>query len=67
MITNSSLHYQIIKGIIDKGFAPTVDDLSEIFNINSEEVVKGLYELQDYHGVVLHPNEPKFGLYTRSH
>jgi hypothetical protein len=59
MMTNSSLHYQIIRGIIDNGFAPTVDDLSEIFNINPEEVVKGLYELQDYHGVVLHPNEPK--------
>ena len=58
-MTNSSLHYQIIRGIIDKGFAPTVDDLSVIFNTNPEEVVKGLYELQDYHGVVLHPNEPK--------
>jgi hypothetical protein len=59
MVTNSNLHYQIIKAVIDNGFAPTVDDLADAFKVGNEEVIKRLYELQDYHGVVLHPNEPK--------
>ena len=59
MVTNSSLHYQLIKGIIENGFAPTIDNLARIFRTKQEEVIKGLYNLQDYHGVVLHPNEPK--------
>lgn len=59
MITNSNLHYTIIKGIVDKGFAPTVNELSETLNYDEATIVKGLYDLQEYHGVVLHPNEPK--------
>ncbi len=59
MITNSELHYQIIKGIIENGFAPTIDDLADILKSDIEEVVKKLYDLQDYHGVVLHPDKPK--------
>lgn len=59
MITKSNLHYSIIKGIIDTGFAPSVDDLSETLKADKNEIVKGLYYLQEYHGVVLHPNEPK--------
>ncbi|MHA7129287.1 alkylmercury lyase family protein [Algoriphagus namhaensis] len=59
MITNSELHYQIIKGIIENGFAPTIDNLSDILKSDTEEVVKKLYDLQDYHGVVLHPDKPK--------
>ncbi len=59
MITHSNLHYHITKGIIDNGFAPTVDDLANILQADKEQVINGLYELQDYHGVVLHRNEPK--------
>jgi hypothetical protein len=59
MITNSNLHHAIIKGIIDNGFAPNVEDLSKILNVSKEEIIKGLHRLQEYHGVVLHPNEPK--------
>jgi hypothetical protein len=59
MITNSNLHFQLIKGIIDHGFAPTVDELAEIFKSDKEQVIEGLRQLQEYHGVVLHPNEPK--------
>ncbi len=59
MISNSILHYTIIQRIIDNGFAPSVEDLREILNAKNEEIVKGLLDLQDYHGVVLHPNEPK--------
>ena len=59
MITNSNLHYSIIKGIIDKGFAPNVEELSKTLNVDNNEIVNGLKDLQEYHGVVLHPNEPK--------
>lgn len=59
MVTNSSLHYSIIKAIIDNGFAPSVADLVDMHQSNSEEIVMGLYDLQEYHGVVLHPNETK--------
>lgn len=58
MITNSNLHYRILKHIIDHGFAPSVDSLAEIFQTNSEDVIKALHELQEYHGVVLHPHQP---------
>jgi hypothetical protein len=59
MVTNSNLHYSIIKGIIDNGFAPNVDDLSTLLIATESEIIEGLNNLQDYHGVVLHPNEPK--------
>lgn len=59
MITNGHLHYTIIRHIIDKGHAPDVDTLSEILQADADEIEKGLYALQEYHGVVLHPNEPK--------
>lgn len=59
MITNSILHYSIIKGILDNGFAPSLTELSETLHTSEAEIIKGLYALQDYHGVVLHPNEPK--------
>mgnify|MGYP000524521226 CR=1 FL=1 len=59
MITNSNLHYAIIREIIDKGYAPDIEGLSKILKADKVEIVAGLYELQKYHGVVLHPNEPK--------
>jgi len=58
-VTNANLHFQIIKWIIEKGYAPTVDDLTSILKANEDQVINGLNKLQDYHGVVLHPNEPK--------
>ncbi|MCF2875787.1 MULTISPECIES: alkylmercury lyase family protein [unclassified Tenacibaculum] len=59
MVTKSSLHYSIIRYIIDNGFAPDSQTLATILKSKKEIVEKGLYELQEYHGVVLHPNEPK--------
>jgi hypothetical protein len=59
MITNSSLHYHLIKGIIENGFAPGIDELAGALNADNETVIKGLYDLHEYHGVVLHPHEPK--------
>ncbi|PWL38711.1 hypothetical protein DKG77_10715 [Flagellimonas aquimarina] len=59
MVTNSNLHYSIIKGIIDNGFAPSVEDLSKTLKAAKEDIENGLKDLQEYHGVVLHPNESK--------
>ena len=59
MITNAQLHYSIIRTIIDNGHAPTTQDLMLEFDANEHEVVEALYALERYHGVVLHPNEPK--------
>jgi hypothetical protein len=59
MLSNSSLHFQLIQGVVKHGYAPTVEHLAEIFKLDKEHIVRGLIELQDYHGVVLHPNEPK--------
>jgi len=59
MITNSSLHYTIISEIIKHGFAPTIGTIAELLHTDKQDVVRGLYELEEYHGVVLHPHEPK--------
>lgn len=55
MVTKGLLHYAILKHIIDKGFAPNVKTLTELLKADPGEVEKGLYDLQEYHGVVLHP------------
>lgn len=59
MITNSNLHYIILDYIISTGYAPDLPTLSMLLKAPEAEVETGLYELQDYHGVVLHPNQPK--------
>jgi hypothetical protein len=58
MITNGRIHYEIIRHIIDKGYAPDIKMLSEILREPTEEVVKSLNALAESHGVVLHPNKP---------
>ena len=59
MLPNSLLHHTILKEIIDKGFAPDVAALAKIFKVEEEKIIQGLYALQEYHGVVLHPKTPK--------
>lgn len=59
MIEKTELHSVILQHIIDKGHAPNLADLSIIMEADEPEITQALYALQDYHGVVLHPNEPK--------
>ncbi len=59
MITNSKLHHILIKRIIEDGHAPTNQALAQHFGTSETEVTEALYKLQDYHGVVLHPDQPK--------
>ena len=58
MLTKGLLHYTIIKYIIDEGYAPDLKTLSLLLNIDPSKIKRTLYELQDYHGVVLHPDKP---------
>lgn len=58
-INHSSLHFTILNQIIKTGYAPNLKNLSTLLNTTEAEVEKALYALQDYHGVVLHPNEAK--------
>lgn len=53
------MHFSILKYIIDKSFAPNIETLCELLNTDEADIEKGLYALQDCHGVVLHPKEPK--------
>lgn len=46
MITKAILHYQILKGIIDNGFAPSIKTFSDIFKTDEEQVINALHELQ---------------------
>ena len=58
MLTKGLLHYTIIKHIIDEGFAPDLKTLSLLLDNDVSKIKMALYELQDYHGVVLHPDKP---------
>ncbi len=59
MVTNANLHFNILTAIIDNGFAPSADQLANMLNASVEDIEQGLLTLQEYHGVVLHPNSFK--------
>lgn len=59
MLTHSDLHYQILVHIIEKGYAPDLASLAELFKVSEKEMELRLNALQEYHGVVLHPHETK--------
>ena len=52
MVTKGFLHYTILKHIIDKGFAPDLETLSEILVADKAEIEERLYELRDDHGSI---------------
>jgi hypothetical protein len=58
-VSNSILHYTIIKFIIDKGYAPEVDELANLLTTTEDNIVTALQNLADNHGVVLHPNSSR--------
>lgn len=59
MISKSTLHYTILRYIIDNGFAPELTKLAQMLQSTNEEVEQGLYALHEYHGVVLHPDSSR--------
>lgn len=62
MITNSELdaavHYHLIRGFIDDGFAPTTASLPGLVGADSQAVAEALVRLEDSHSVVCHPGHP---------
>lgn len=58
-VSNSTLHYTIIKFIIERGYAPETDELSRLLGVEADEIADGLRRLQDDHGIVLHPNSSR--------
>jgi len=48
-----------MRGIVDKGYAPTVEEIAAQFKCPIDEAESALKALAEYHGVVLHPNQPK--------
>ncbi len=58
-LTHGLLHHHILQFIIDKGYAPNNAELSSLLDVSDEVIVDALYALQEYHGVVLHPNSTK--------
>lgn len=53
------LHHVIMRSLLDKGYAPRTEELAAHFGVPRKRVANALSELQDYHGVVLHPNSPE--------
>ena len=54
-LTNSTLHYNLVRSVIDKGYAPTQDELAHMFRCPRKRITNRLEELAADHGVVLHP------------
>lgn len=59
MVNNSILHYTIVRFIIDHGYGPEVNELSQLLDTPAEDVAVALKNLEEDHGVVLHPNSSK--------
>lgn len=55
-LNKSSLHFAVIDTFLKQGFAPTLGELAERFDVSVEEMRAALRALQDYHGIVLHPH-----------
>jgi hypothetical protein len=55
---NSTLHYTILRQILDHGYAPTRAELGRILELPEEAVAAALTRLAEAHGVVLHPHQP---------
>ena len=58
-ITHGLLHSTILQFIIANGFGPDVAELASILHAPEPQVSTALNALQDYHGVVLHPNSAR--------
>ncbi len=58
-LSRSTLHYQLIHTLIEQGRAPTSAELAEIFQVDLATITHALLDLQEDHGVVLHPHQPE--------
>jgi hypothetical protein len=49
----------VIRAFVDHGCAPSTRQLQEILRVDSETIVRALRELEQQHGLVLHPHTPE--------
>jgi Alkylmercury lyase len=54
-----SLHYVILRHLMEHCYAPTCDALEKFFGVQNQEIGSAMLALQEYHGVVLHPHCPE--------
>lgn len=54
-LTNSQVHYHILRHFVDSGHAPSIADLALALHATPGDMKSALVALQEYHGVVLHP------------
>jgi len=59
MITNATLHHVIMDHMLNKGYAPDLAELCRLTHAKEASVVKALKDLEEYHGVVLHPHSSR--------
>ncbi len=52
----SQVHYEMVRGLIERGACPTNSELGNRMGIRPEQVEHVLRSLADIHGVVLHPH-----------
>jgi Alkylmercury lyase len=58
-LNSATLHHAVLRHLVDCGFAPSVATLARGFDVDIDVLVGALRELQDGHGVVLHPHVPE--------
>lgn len=54
-MNGSALHHAIVRSFVTRQCAPSIAALATEFGLDRNEVVRGLRQLADDHGVVLHP------------
>jgi hypothetical protein len=52
---DSRVHHHVVRSIVDRGFAPTVDELAAALACAADDAAGSLRRLHDNHGLVLHP------------
>ena len=57
--SGAAIHYEILSAIVNRGYAPGVEELAATFDCASETVEASLRSLADDHGVVLHPGSAR--------
>ena len=61
-LDNSALHHAILSDLVERGHAPSVEELAQRFERPREDISAALHALMEYHGVVLHPNSDEIWL-----